>query len=74
MGPETWVQAPAMPAAHRVALGKSFPFPEQCCSELWGTCVSFNCDFLSVYDQQWDFWVIWEFYFQFFKESLHCSP
>lgn len=26
MGPETWVQAPAMLAAHRVALGKSFPF------------------------------------------------
>ena len=24
--------------------------------------------------QQWDFWVIWQFYFQFLKESPHCSP
>ena len=30
--------------------------------------------FLSVYAQQWDFWVIRQFYFQFFKESPHCSP
>ena len=22
----------------------------------------------------WDCWVVWEFYFQFFKESPHCSP
>ena len=27
-----------------------------------------------VYAQQWDCWVIWQFYFQFFKESAHCSP
>ena len=24
--------------------------------------------------KQWDWWVIWQFYFQFFKESPHCSP
>ena len=30
----------------------------QCCSEHWGTCVSFNSGFLSVYAQQWDCWVI----------------
>ena len=24
--------------------------------------------------QQWDCWVIRQFYFQFFKESSHCSP
>ena len=24
--------------------------------------------------QQWDCWVIWQFYFQFFKEFPHCSP
>ena len=30
--------------------------------------------FLSVYGQQWDCWVIWQFYFQFFKESPDCSP
>ena len=28
----------------------------------------------SVYAQQWDCWVILQFYFQFFKESPHCSP
>ena len=22
---------------------------------------------------QWDCWIIWQFYFQFFKESPHCS-
>ena len=26
--------------------------------------------FLSVYAQQWDCWVVWQFYFQFFKD-LH---
>ena len=28
----------------------------------------------TLYAQEWDCWVIWQFYFQFFKESLHCSP
>ena len=27
-----------------------------------------------VHAQEWDFWVIWQFYFQFFKESPHYSP
>ena len=30
--------------------------------------------FFGVYAQQWDCWVIWQFYFQFFKESPHYSP
>ena len=30
--------------------------------------------FLGVYAQQWDCWVVWWFYFHFFKESSHCSP
>ena len=30
--------------------------------------------FLGVYAQEWDCWAIWQFYFQFFKESPHCSP
>ena len=47
---------------------------KQCCDEHWGARVSFNSGFLSVYAQQWDCWVIWQFYFQFFKESPHCSP
>ena len=35
--------------------------------------ISFNSGFLSVYAQQWDCWVVWQFYFQIFKESPHCS-
>ena len=41
----------------------------RCCDEHWGTRISFNSGFHSVYAQQWDCWVIWQFYFQFFKES-----
>ena len=33
-----------------------------------GVHVSFHSGFLGVYAQQWDCWVIWQFYFQFFKE------
>ena len=47
---------------------------KQCCNEHLGTRVSFNSGFLSVYALQWDCWVIRQFYFQFFKESPHCSP
>ena len=46
---------------------------KQCYNEHWGTHVSFNSGFLGVYAQQWDCWVIWQFYFQLFKESPHCS-
>ena len=28
----------------------------------------------SVCAQQWDCWVVWQFYFQFFMETSHCSP
>ena len=38
------------------------------CTVHWGTCVFFNSGFLGVYAQQWDCWVVWQFYFQFFKE------
>ena len=31
-----------------------------------GKCISFNSGFLSVYAQQCDCWVVWQFYFQFF--------
>ena len=47
---------------------------KQCCDEHWGTHVSFSFGFLGVYAQEWDCWVIWQFYFQFFKESPKCSP
>ena len=47
---------------------------------IWGTHVSFNSGFLSVYAQQWDCWIVWQLYFQFlriFKNSelpaqAHC--
>ena len=35
-----------------------------------GTRVSFPSGFLSVYAQQWDCWVVWQFYFQFLKLIL----
>ena len=35
--------------------------------------MSLSTVFLGVY-AQWDCWVRWQFYFQFFKESPHCSP
>ena len=47
---------------------------KQCCDKHLGTRVSFNSGFLGVYVQQWDCWVTRQFYFQFFKESPHCSP
>ena len=47
---------------------------KQCFSEHWGTRISFISGFLSVYAQQWDCWVIWQFYSQFFKESSYFSP
>ena len=43
-----------------------------------GAHVSFNSSFLGVYAQQWDCWVIRQFYFQLFKFSivavLVCIP
>ena len=53
------------------------PWPsccKQCCSEHWGTRVSFSSGFLAVYAQEWDCWAVWQFCFQFFKQSPHCSP
>ena len=44
---------------------------KQCCSEHWGTRVSFSSGFLGVYAQQWDCWIIRQFYSQFFLRNLH---
>ena len=52
---------------------KLFPCPgycKQCCNKHWGTCVSFNSSFLGVYAQQWDCWVLLQFYFSFLR-NLH---
>ena len=40
---------------------------KQCCNEHCDARVSFRSGFLGVYAQEWDCWVIWQFYFQFFK-------
>ena len=37
----------------------------QCWDAHWGTCISFNCGYFGVYALHWDWWVIWQFYFQF---------
>ena len=58
---------------HVLAIVNSKEYCKQSCNEQWDKCVSFNSGFLSVYVQQWDGWVIWQFYFQFFKESPYCS-
>ena len=39
-----------------------------------GVHVSLSLLVSSVYAQHWDCWIIRQFYFQFFKESPHCSP
>ena len=45
-----------------------------CFSEHWDTCIFFNFDFLRVYDQEWDCWVIWWFYSQFLNKSPYHLP
>ena len=56
-----------------------FPCPgydKQCCDEHWGARVSFRSGFLDVYAQEWDCWVIWQFYFHFLRNPhtvLHSS-
>ena len=47
---------------------------KHCWNDHWFTHVSFSSGFLGVYAQQWDCWVIWQFYFQSFKESPNSSP
>ena len=54
---------------HLLMTTRLFPPPsycKQCCNKYWGTRISFNSVFLSVYAQQWDCWVVWQFYFQIF--------
>ena len=53
------------------------PCPGYCkqrCYEHQGECIFSNQSFLWIYVQEWDCWVIWQFYFQFFKETPYCSP
>ena len=43
---------------------------KQYCDKHWGTHVSFNSCFLGVYAQQWNCWVVWQFYLRFFLRNL----
>ena len=37
--------------------------------------VSFlNQRFVCIYGQEWDCWIIWQFYVQLFEEPLYCVP
>ena len=47
---------------------------KQCCYEHRGACIFLNYSFVQIYAQWRDCWVIWQFYFQFFKETLYCFP
>ena len=39
-----------------------------------GVHVSFQISFLWIYAQEWECWIILQFYFQIFKELPSCSP
>ena len=47
---------------------------EQCYYEHWGACIFSNQSFLWIYAQKWDYQIIWQLYFQFFKEPQYCFP
>ena len=47
---------------------------KQCGNEHWGACIFSNYGFLPIHAQEWDCWIIWQLYFQSFKEPPYCSP
>ena len=49
---------------------QALAYCKQCFDEHWGTHVSLNSGFLGVYAQQWDCWVVWQFFFQFLRHLL----
>ena len=68
-----WICATTSIHSSADGLPRWLPCPsycKQCCSDHWGTCVSFISGFLGVYDQQWDCWVIWQLYSKFLR-NLH---
>ena len=69
--------APSSPSVGILQSSRLLPCPgyyKQCCDEHWGTRVSFNSDFLGVHAQQWDRWVVWQFYFQFLSDLKGVKP
>ena len=51
-----------------------FSYCKQCYSEHWGTCFFLDFGFLWVYAWEWDYWVIWWFYFQCYKKTPYFLP
>ena len=45
---------------------------KQCYCEHTGACIFSNYSFLHIYAQEWNCWIIWQLYFQFFKEPPYC--
>ena len=47
---------------------------EQCHHEHRSACIFWNYSFIQIHAQEWDFWIIWQFYFQFSEEIPYCFP
>ena len=51
-----------------------FPYPgyyKQCFYEHWGACIFLNWSVVWIYAQEWDCWILWQLYFQFFLRKRH---
>ena len=65
------------PFTHSFVNNHLFPclaYCEQCNCKHRGTYIFLNYTFLQIYVQKWDCWIIWQLYFQFFKEPPYCFP
>ena len=66
------------PVVYQWALGLflCLGYRKRCCYEHWDMCIFSNQSFrlFWIYAQEWDCWVIWQFYFQVFKEPPYFSP
>ena len=56
------------------SLFRCLGYCEQRCNEHRGACIFLNDSFVWIYAQEWDFWIIWQFYGQFSEESLYYFP
>ena len=64
----------SIPLSMDIRLLPYLGYSKQCCNEHSGACIFSDYDFLWIYAQEWDCWIIWQFYFQSFKEPPYCSP
>ena len=47
---------------------------KKCSNKYWGACTFLNYGILQVNAREQDFQIIWQLYFQFFKEPPYSSP